>query len=51
MSIELFQRLVQKHVFDITKSKLGFYVLFNSKGHIGTGPRHLPLVGLKSSQR
>ena len=22
------------------RSKLGFYVLFNSQGHIGTGPHH-----------
>ena len=24
---------------NITKSKLGFYVSFNSQGHIGTGPQ------------
>ena len=33
------------------KSKLGFYVPLKSKGHIGTGPQHLPLVGVKPTQR
>ena len=28
---------------DSTKSKLGFYVPFNSQGHIGTGPQNCHL--------
>ena len=31
------------------KSKLGFYMMFNSKGHIGT--RALSLVGIEPTQR
>ena len=27
----------------LTKSKLGFYVPFNSQGHIGTGPQNCHL--------
>ena len=27
-------------------SQLGFQVLFNTRGHIGTGPQHLSLMGL-----
>ena len=29
--------------------KVGFYV--NSKGHMGTGPQHLSLVGFEPTQR
>ena len=27
-----------------------FYVPFNSQGHIGTGPQHLPLVRLEPTE-
>ena len=37
MTLDKFQ-LLQK-----SKSKLGFYVLFNSQGHIGTGPQNCHL--------
>ena len=38
-------------LMEATKSKLGFYVPFNSQGHIGTGPQHLPLVGVEPTHR
>ena len=28
-------------------SKSGLYLPFNSQGHTGTGPQHLPLVGVE----
>ena len=34
----------------ITKSKLGFYILFNSQGHIGTGPQKCHLWGLNPEE-
>ena len=33
------------------KWKLGFCVPFNCQGHTGTGPGHLPLVGVEHTQR
>ena len=32
---------------ELQSSKLGFYVLFNSQGHIATDLQHLSLVGVE----
>ena len=38
-------------IINIRKSESGFYIPFNSQGHIGTGPQHCHLWGLKPTQR
>ena len=33
------------------KVKIGINILINSQGHIGAGPQHFSLVGVKPTQR